>query len=93
MTKYSVYLLVKDKKPIYVGCSVNVKNRISHHRKTKEFDNYYILKEYKNKKEALVAENSIIRFISVFGGDEWVNGKHFSIMYEGFHYGFNNSFK
>ena len=87
---YSVYILVKNKKPIYVGCSGNVKNRISKHKSSKEFDEYIILKKYKLKKDALLAENGIIRFISMFGGSEWINDKNIHLLIEGSNRGFNN---
>lgn len=91
--KFSVYLLIKDKKPIYVGCSVDIEKRIIKHKLTKDFDNYYILKQYDNKKEAYCAENAIIRFISVFGGNEWLNGKHITLVYDGNIRGLNNVFE
>ena len=90
---FYVYLLIKDKKPVYVGCSCNVKNRIQHHKKTKKFDSYYILKRYDNKEKALIAENILIRFISVFGDDNWINSKDINLVFDGFHRGFNSSVK
>ena len=91
--EFSVYLLIKDKKPVYVGCSCNVKNRISHHKKTKEFDKYYTLKKFETKEQALIAENILIRFISVFGGENWLNSKDVNLVLDGFYKGYNNSVK
>jgi len=91
MKKYVVYLLIKDKKPIYIGCSVNLKNRLKSHRLSKEFDSYIVLKQYSDKKEALSAENALIRFISIFGGDEWLNSKDIQLVFEGNFKGLNNN--
>lgn len=91
MKKYYVYLLIKDKKPVYIGCSVNLKNRLKSHRLSKDFDSYIVLKQYNDKKEALSAENALIRFISIFGGEEWLNSKDFQLVLMGNYKGFNNS--
>tara|TARA_R110000823_G_scaffold117992_2_gene241684 strand:+ start:552 stop:842 length:291 start_codon:yes stop_codon:yes gene_type:complete len=91
MKKYYVYLLIKDKKPVYIGCSVNLKNRLKSHRLSKDFDSYIVLKQYRDKKEALSAENALIRFISIFGGDEWLNSKDIQLVFEGSFKGLNNS--
>jgi len=80
---YSVYLLIKDGNPIYVGCTNNLHTRRKAHEKTKVFDSVVVLKMYKRKEDALIAENAMIRFISLFGGDEWVNGKHLELVYKG----------
>jgi hypothetical protein len=80
---YDVYLLFKKGKPVYVGCSCNLNRRLSRHKLTKDFDSSYILKSYKTRKEALIAENSIIRFISLFGGKEWLNSKDIILQYDG----------
>lgn len=89
--KYCVYILVKDKKPIYVGCTFNIRSRISKHKTNKSFDEFIILKRYKDKKEALTAENSLIRFLSIFGGNEWINSKDILLVFEGYNRGFNDS--
>jgi hypothetical protein len=89
---FSVYVLVKNKKPIYVGCTNNIKIRLSKHRLNKDFDEYIIIKKYATKKEALIAENSIIRFISLFGDDNWKNSKDFQLHLIGHERGFNNNF-
>lgn len=91
--KFSVYLLIKDNKPIYVGCSSNVKNRISNHKRTKKFDDYYVLKKFETKEQALIAENILIRYISVFEDDKWLNSKDINLVFDGFYKGYNNSVK
>ena len=63
---YHVYVLIKDSKPVYVGCSVNVKNRISCHKKTKDFSHYIIIESFNNKKEAFAAERMLIKYNSIF---------------------------
>ena len=73
--KYHLYVLLKDNNPIYIGVSTNVKNRISSHKKDKDFSEVYIIKSYSNKKEAYAAENSIIRFNGLFDIG-LINAKH-----------------
>ncbi len=90
---YYVYILLKDKNPIYIGSTKNVLIRIKQHRKTKDFDKHYVLSHYTNKKDALIAENSLIRYISVFGDSKWLNGKNIQLVYDGFHKGLNQEFK
>lgn len=89
---YSVYILIKNKQPIYIGSSSNVKNRISKHKINKDFDEFIVLKNYKTKKESLIAENSLIRFISIFGGKEWINSKDAMLCLTGESRGFNKCF-
>lgn len=76
LVQFTLYILIKNDKPIYVGCTSNLGRRIKTHRSSKDFDDYIVLKEYDNKYDALTAENSLIRFISMFGGDEWLNAKY-----------------
>ena len=59
------------------------RTRLSKHKSTKDFDSHLILNSYKSKKEALIAENSIIRFISIFGGEGWLNSKHWDLEIKG----------
>jgi len=88
--KYCVYVLIKDKNPIYVGCSGNLKTRLSNHKKLKDFDSHIVIKRYDNKKSALIAENSIIRFISIFGDGIWLNSLNIHLVIEGDHKGYNS---
>lgn len=80
MGKYYLYALLKDNKAIYVGVTNQIKNRINNHRGDKEFDKYKIIKTYNNKKEALIAENAIIRFNGMFDIG-LINAKHQSDYY------------
>lgn len=79
---HSVYVLIKDKKAVYVGCSKNVSTRVRTHRKSKDFDSHVVLKIYKTKKEALTAENAIIRFLTLFGEGDWYNAEYILLSYE-----------
>ena len=78
MKIYSVYVLIKNYLPVYVGCSCNLNNRLSHHKKTKEYDYVYVLEKFKEKKEALAAESNIIHFYSLFRDGEWANKENVS---------------
>ncbi len=65
--KYCLYVLIKNKKPIYVGVTVNCEKRKRQHKlKGKDFDRLVIIKFYDTKKDALIAENSLIRFNGMF---------------------------
>lgn len=64
--KHIVYALMLNKKPIYVGCCMNLKNREYAHRQSKIFDYAIVIKTYENKNDALMCENAIIRFMSLF---------------------------
>lgn len=73
---YNVYALIKDNKVVYIGCTSNISRRIYDHRRTKNFDKNIIIKSYKNKKDALIAENSIINFLTLFGDGKWYNAEN-----------------
>ena len=91
MKKYSVYVLIRDGLPVYVGCSCDICKRLKYHEKHKEFDSYYIIETFKNKKEALAAERSIIHFYSLFRQHDWYNGENVSYQItRHFDYRFNN---
>ena len=75
-----VYCLIKDSKPIYVGCCMDLKQREVGHRRDKIFDYIFMLKEYQNKSEALIAENAIIRFLSIQNDPSIINGKDFRLI-------------
>jgi predicted GIY-YIG superfamily endonuclease len=69
MGLHVLYCLIKDKKPCYIGVTSKHRLRIrvnEHKSQGKSFDSFKIVKEYKFKKEALVAENSIIRLNGLF---------------------------
>lgn len=67
MPKYSVYVLIKDDKPVYVGVSSRLYNRsIQHTKQGKDFDRYYAIYETRDKKEAYVVENVLIKFLTIF---------------------------
>ncbi len=62
---YSVYCLIKDGNPFYVGMTSNIKVREKSHKIDKDFDYLFVIKNYQTKKDALIAENSILRFLSL----------------------------
>ena len=76
---YYLYVLIKDGKAVYVGITNNVSRRILKHKLEKDFTNHRVLKVYKSKELALNAENAIIRFLSYFGEDYVLNGKHMDL--------------
>ena len=77
--KHIVYALMFQGKPIYVGCCMNLKQRESAHRRLKTFDYAIVIKTYSNKLDALMCENAIIRFISLFSED-FVNAPYADIV-------------
>ncbi len=79
MAKYSVYALLKDKKPIYIGCTKNLKERIAAHKKNKKFDTCKVIKTYTNKEQAFSAENAILRYETLFGLSDLINKKDESL--------------
>lgn len=80
---YKLYSLIKNDKPIYVGVTSNIKQRIIAHTKNKDFDSYLIIKSYSDKKEANIAECGIIRYLSLFKNDFNINGKYEILCYKG----------
>lgn len=79
---YSVYILYKNGKAVYIGCSKNVKRRLYKHRENKDFDGHIILKRYKTKDLALNAENSLISFLTLFGDGNWYNAEQILLSHQ-----------
>ena len=80
-----VYILIKDKTPVYIGVTSNVSNRISKHKKTKDFDGYLIFYESESKQECLLIERSIIKFHSLYISEIGVlsnNSKYTNFLYK-----------
>lgn len=71
--RYKVYALIRNKECVYVGFSSNVKNRVSSHRSKKKFDDYIIISTHQSREDALLAERSIIKFLSIFGSKNICN--------------------
>lgn len=71
--QHTVYALMLDYKPIYVGCTMDLNKREKQHRKIKTFDYVLVIKIYDNKQDALIAENAIIRFMSLFIKGSFLN--------------------
>lgn len=80
--KYSVYVLIKNGLPVYVGCSTNMVNRLRFHKINKDFDSHVIIESFKDKRHALAAERSIINFYSLFRKHDWYNGEKWIMSYE-----------
>ena len=71
-----LYALIKDSNPIYVGVTNNTLRRKDQHRRSgKIFDSVYVIKKYKDKTHALIAENILIRYNGKFDIG-LINAKH-----------------
>ena len=77
--KWVVYALIKKSELIYVGCTSNLKLRLLNHGLCKNFDDYIIIQSFDNKKDALIAENAIIRFFSIFQSEKIENSLYQSV--------------
>lgn len=73
---YKVYALVKDKKCVYVGCTFNLDGRLKTHKVTKDFDECVTIEHFNNKKDALACERAIIKYLSMFGENDILNGRY-----------------
>ena len=73
---YSVCVLIRDEKAVYVGCTDNVSRRIKQHKSSKRFDKHIVMKTYDSKEKALNAENAIISFLTLFGDGNWYNSEN-----------------
>lgn len=70
---YSVYFLMRNGKVIYVGCSQNVKSRVSSHKSSKNFDSYVIFKSFNDKTRALNMERLCTVLLNTFRCDGLLN--------------------
>lgn len=75
-----VYALMLNGKAIYVGCCMNTEKRERAHRRLKKFDYLIVIKKYDNKFDALVAENAIIRFMSLFEKGQFLNALYHDLI-------------
>lgn len=57
---YSIYALYKLDDIVYIGMSINVKSRLSNHRRKKDFDNHEVLEEFNSKYECQERERELI---------------------------------
>jgi len=80
--EHIVYALILNEIPVYIGCTMNFLKRREQHRKIKEFDYMLVLKRYDSRQEALIAENAIIRFMSLFNNKIFLNAKISDIVYD-----------
>ena len=63
---YFVYVLLKNYKPLYIGCTEDLNSRILSHNKDKDFDKVIVSGVYKNRSTALFHEKTLIDFGSEF---------------------------
>ena len=84
--KYHLYVLynVKTMKPVYIGLSCSIRNRIYKHEKNKKFDGVLIIESFKNKNEGLAAERCLIKFFSYFQLESIINGLYINICLDNF---------
>jgi len=80
--KWSLYVLIKDGKCVYVGATSDPSRRKKQHRKDKVFDEMYIIKEYETKELCFNAENAIISFVTLFGDGNWYNAENVILSYK-----------
>ena len=73
--KYSVYVLLKDLKPIYIGQTSNIKQRLKSH-KNKGFTDHIIIETFDNRRDALISERGIIKYLSCFENWNNINAKY-----------------
>ena len=66
---YYVYVLMRGEKPVYVGCTKNVYDRVRAHKTSKDFDSVFIHFWSLNKLEALTTERKITILFSCCGID------------------------
>ena len=76
MKRYYVYALIKNTKPVYVGCSSNLSVRRSQHLRTKDFDKLIVIESFRDKKHALICERAIVKFITLFGEGDTYNAEY-----------------
>lgn len=74
--EHFVYALIKNEKPIYVGCTSNINRRMNCHKRSKDFDTYVVIEKFNNKNDALICERGIVKFISLQNDSDNVNGKY-----------------
>jgi len=63
---YSVYVLVKDSMPIYIGCTQSIEKRIVSHRSNKDFDEVMIAGVYTDRSTAFFHERNLIDFATKY---------------------------
>lgn len=75
--EYSVYILTINYKPVYIGCTKQIKIRINKHKNSdKAFNGYVIVDTFGTKKEALAAERTLIKYYSMFSSDVIYNASY-----------------
>jgi predicted GIY-YIG superfamily endonuclease len=82
--QYHLYVLYNEQNriPIYVGLSKAMKSRINNHKIKKTFDAVLIIESFPDKKSGLIAERSLIKFLSFFKSESIVNGLYARLTHE-----------
>ena len=85
--EYSVYVLFYEDKPIYVGCTSDIENRLRQHRSTKIFNEYQIIYSDMDKSKAYKFESICILFLNSINDCKtfnkrtgWIRGKRISVL-------------
>lgn len=79
---WHLYVLIRNSKCVYVGSTSNIDRRKKQHKKNKVFDELFVLKSYDSKELCFNAENSIIRFLTLFGDGDWYNAEETLLTYK-----------
>lgn len=66
---YYVYILFNKEKPIYVGCTKDLENRLNKHKKSKDFDSYSVVYSHSDRKKSLEIEKSLITAVKFINND------------------------
>jgi predicted GIY-YIG superfamily endonuclease len=82
-TRYKVYALVLEGKPVYIGMTTNITRRVEQHRQMgKIFNSTYTIESLADKKQALAVERTLIKFISAFGHEVYNTQDFFGLYYK-----------
>ena len=79
--EHIVYALIKNKKPVYVGCTAKIDIRIKCHKRNKDFDSFVIIEKFDNKRDAYICERGIVKFVSLQNDDYNINSKYINFKY------------
>jgi predicted GIY-YIG superfamily endonuclease len=83
MPTYSVYALIGTKRPVYIGMTTNIQERLHRHRANgKVFGSHYIIETFRDKSQALAAERVLIKFLSLFGNEIYNTQAFFHLIYK-----------
>lgn len=76
----SVYVLRLNDKPIYVGQTNNINKRLSKHKALgKVFNSHVVVETFDNRRDALICERGIIKYLSIFQCKSIENGLYMNL--------------